>query len=36
MGSEKTKRGLRMEDVIRITKDGIENLTDYPRKLFEL
>ena len=30
------RRGLRMEDVVRITKDGFENLTNYPKELFEL
>ena len=28
--------GLRIEDVVRVTKDGAENLTNYPRELFEL
>lgn len=36
LGNNKNKTGLRMEDVIRITKDGTENLTHYPQKLFEL
>jgi len=36
LGDAQTKTGLRMEDVIRITKDGVENLTHYPQKLFEL
>lgn len=36
LGSAKTKTGLRMEDVIRITESGVENLTHYPQKLFEL
>jgi len=36
LGSHKTKIGLRIEDVIRVTKDGVENLTNYPRKLFEI
>ncbi len=36
LGSHETKRGLRIEDVVRITKDGCENLTHYPRKLFEI
>ncbi len=36
LGSHDTKKGLRIEDVVRITKDGCENLTNYPRKLFEI
>lgn len=36
LGNSKTKTGLRIEDVVRITKDGSENLTNYPRKLFEI
>ena len=36
LGSHETKIGLRIEDVIRITADGCENLTNYPRKLFEI
>lgn len=36
LGNHEKKHGLRIEDVVRITKDGAENLTDYPRKLFEL
>ena len=36
LGSHETKRGIRIEDVIRITKDGCENLTNYPRRLFEI
>jgi Xaa-Pro aminopeptidase len=36
LGNHETKTGLRMEDVVRITKDGVENLTDYPRELFEI
>ncbi len=36
LGSHKTKIGLRIEDVVRITKDGCENITNYPRKLFEI
>ena len=36
LGSNKTKTGLRMEDVVCVTRDGCENLTDYPRKLFEI
>lgn len=36
LGNNRNKTGLRMEDVIRVTKDGAENLTNYPRKLFEI
>jgi Xaa-Pro aminopeptidase len=36
LGNTKAKSGLRIEDVIRVTSDGIENLTNYPRKIFEL
>lgn len=36
LGSHEKKHGLRIEDVVRVTKDGVENLTNYPRKLFEL
>ena len=36
LGNHETKRGLRIEDVIRITKDGTENLTNYPKKMFEI
>ncbi|MBQ7794153.1 MAG: aminopeptidase P family protein [Clostridia bacterium] len=36
LGSAKTQTGLRMEDVVCITADGVENLTNYPRKLFEI
>ena len=36
LGSHETKVGLRIEDVVRITKTGCENLTNYPRKLFEI
>ena len=36
LGSHKTKRGIRIEDVVRSTADGCENLTDYPRELFEI
>jgi len=36
LGNHDKKHGLRIEDVVRVTKDGAENLTNYPRKLFEL
>ncbi len=36
LGSHQTKHGIRIEDVICVKKDGVENLTAYPRKLFEL
>ena len=36
LGSAKTETGLRIEDVVRVTKDGAENLTNYPRELFEI
>lgn len=36
LGNNELKHGLRMEDVIRVTKDGCENLTAYPQKIFEL
>lgn len=36
LGNNQTKRGLRIEDVIRITRDGVENLTNYPKRIFEI
>ena len=36
LGSHATKRGIRIEDVIRITKDGCENLTNFPREIYEI
>ena len=36
LGSAKTETGLRMEDVVCVKKDGCENLTNYPRELFEI
>ena len=36
LGSSKTETGLRMEDVVCVKKDGVENLTNYPRRLFEI
>ena len=36
LGNSQKKHGLRIEDVVRVTKDHAENLTNYPRELFEL
>lgn len=36
LGSNEKKIGLRIEDVIRVTTDGVENLTNYPKKFWEL
>ena len=36
LGSKEKEIGLRMEDVVCITADGVEKLTNYPRKLFEI
>ena len=36
LGSKEKEIGLRMEDVVCVKKDGVENLTDYPRELFEI
>jgi len=36
LGSKEKKIGLRIEDVIRVTNDGVENLTNYPREFWEL
>lgn len=36
LGSQEQEIGLRIEDVVRVTKDGAENLTNYPRVLFEI
>lgn len=36
LGSKEKEIGLRMEDVVCVTANGCENLTNYPRKLFEI
>ena len=36
LGSKEKEIGLRMEDVVCVKKNGAENLTNYPRKLFEI
>ncbi len=36
LGSKEKEIGLRMEDVVCVKKDGAENLTNYPRELFEI
>ncbi|HOJ10667.1 MAG TPA: Xaa-Pro peptidase family protein [Clostridiales bacterium] len=36
LGSNITQTGLRIEDVVRITSSGVEQLTNYPCELFEL
>ncbi len=36
LGNHEKKHGLRIEDVIKVGKDGAENLTNYPRKLWEI
>ncbi len=36
LGNPQEHIGLRIEDVVCIKKDGVENLTDYPRKLIEI
>ena len=36
LGSAEKEIGLRVEDVICVKKDGVENLTNYPRELFEI
>ena len=36
LGSSEKEIGLRMEDVVCVKADGAENLTNYPRKLFEI
>lgn len=36
LGSKEKEIGLRMEDVVVVKKDGVENLTNYPRELIEI
>lgn len=36
LGNTQKHIGLRIEDVVRVTDTGAENLTDYPRKIFEI
>ena len=36
LGSAVTETGLRIEDVVCVKEGGAENLTDYPRELFEI
>lgn len=36
LGSKALEIGLRIEDVVCVKKDGCENLTNYPKKLFEI
>lgn len=36
LGSAITETGLRIEDVVCVKHDGAENLTNYPRELFEI
>ncbi|MBE6956057.1 MAG: aminopeptidase P family protein [Ruminococcaceae bacterium] len=36
LGSARTETGLRIEDVVCVKAGGAENLTNYPRKLFEI
>lgn len=36
LGSAETETGLRMEDVVCVTKEGVEELTNYRRELFEI
>lgn len=36
LGSKEKEIGLRMEDVVCVKKDGAENLTNYPREIFEI
>jgi len=36
LGSNISNIGLRIEDTVRITQDGVEEMTNYPRELIEL
>ena len=36
LGNHEKKHGLRIEDVIRVTDSGVENLTNFPTELFEI
>lgn len=36
LGSNETQTGLRIEDVVCVKEDGVENLTNYKRELFEI
>ena len=36
MGNNETKRGFRIEDSLRVGKDGVENMTNYKKELFFL
>ena len=36
LGSNEKKVGLRIEDVIRVTENGVENLTAYPKEFWSL
>ncbi len=36
LGNNEKQIGLRIEDVVRVTANGAENLTNYPREIFEI
>lgn len=36
LGDNERKTGLRMEDVVRVTAEGVENMTHYPTEIFEI